>query len=79
MEYQVSGEVTSVDDVEMLAVLEWLKDNYGTEINNAQAIGKTKQVIFNLTMSSFADAVTTITALKTQFGVRLVEYNLTVN
>lgn len=79
MEYQIHGKITSADDAEMLSVLEWLKDNYGTKINDAQATGSTKEIWFGLTEATFAEAVTTITALKAQFSARLIEYNLSMN
>jgi len=63
----------------MLSALEWLKDNYGTKITNAQATGSTKEIWFGLLEVGFNEAVSAITALKAQFTTRLIEYNLTMN
>jgi len=79
MEFQVTGQITSANDTEMLNALEWFKDNRGTKIHDAQATGSTKEIQFGLVESSFSDAVTTISALKAQFGERLIEYNLIMN
>lgn len=79
MEFQITGNITSADDAEMLAALEWFKDNYGLKVTSAQARGSTKEIQFGLVESTFVDAVSTITALKTQFSTRLIEYNLTMN
>ena len=79
MEFQINGKVTSADDSEMLSALEWLKDNYGTKITNAQATGSTKEIWFGLVETTFNSSVTTITALKTQFSARLIEYDLSIN
>lgn len=79
MEFQITGNITSADDAEMLSALEWLKDNYGPKITSAQATGSTKKIQFGLLEATFNDAVATITALKTQFSARLIEYNLTMN
>lgn len=79
MEFQIHGNITSVNDAEMLSALEWLKNNYGPKIHSAQGTGSTKEIQFGLLEATFAEAVTAITALKTQFSTRLVEYNLTMN
>jgi len=79
MEHQVIGKMTSADDTEMLSALEWIKDNYGTKITSCQATGSSKEIRFGLIEATFAEAVTTITALKAQFTTRLIEYDLIMN
>lgn len=79
MEYQIHGKITSADDTEMLATLEWFKDNYATKIQNAQATGSTKEIWFSMLEVGFTEAVSAITALKAQFSTRLIEYDLTMN
>lgn len=71
MEFQINGKITSADDVEMLDVLLWLKDNYGTKIHSAQGVGSTKEISYGIVETTFNDTVATITALKTQFSARL--------
>lgn len=78
MEYQITGKVTSADDAEMLSALEWLKDNYGTKISSAQGIGETKESSFGIVETTFDDTVTSVIALKTQFGTRL-KWTFTMN
>lgn len=79
MEFQIIGKITSTNDTEMLDTLLWLKDNYGTKINNAQATGSTKEIRFSFFEATFNDTVTSITALKTQFTTRLIEYDFIMN
>lgn len=79
MEFQIHGKITSADDAEMLSALEWLKDNYGLKITDAQGTGSTKKIGFGLLEVGFDEAVTTIAALKTQFSTRLIEYDLVMN
>lgn len=71
MEYQINGKITSTNDNEMLNALLWLKDNYGTKISSAQGIGDTKEISYGIVEATFNDTVTSITALKAQFGARL--------
>lgn len=79
MEYQITGEITSTSDAETLSTLEWLKDNYGTKIHNAGATGSTKRIQFGLVETTFNDTVVSLTALKTQFGARLVDWHFSMN
>lgn len=79
MEYQIHGKITSADNTEMMSALEWLKDNYGVKITNAQGTGSTKEIWFSLLEVGFTEAINAITALKAQFDTRLIEYNLIMN
>ena len=79
MEYQIIGKITSANDNEMLDALLWLKDNYGAKIHDAQGTGSTKEIRVGLVETTFIDTVTSIMALKTQFGERLVDYDFIMN
>lgn len=74
MEYQINMEITSANDAEMLDALLWLKDNYGTKVLSGQGVASTKEISLGLIEATFNDTVTAITALKAQFGARLIEY-----
>jgi len=71
LEYHITFEITNADDSEMLTSLEWIKDNHGTKIHDADADGETKIITGELIESVFNDAVTTVSALKTQFTTRM--------
>ena len=78
MVFQIIGQITSTNDSEMLDALLWLKDNYGTKIHSAQGIGDTKEISYRIIEPTFNDTVTSIAALKTQFGIRL-KWTFTMN
>lgn len=79
MEFQITGRITSADDTEMLNALLWLKDNYGTKIHSGSGTGSTRVININLAEPTFNDNVTTIIALKAQFGARLEEWHFIMN
>jgi len=73
VEYMTTFEITSTTDSEMLDALEWIKDNHNSKVNNANASGITKSISVNLVDATFENAVTTVTAFKTQFTTRLAD------
>ena len=76
MEFQIYGKVQELDDAGLLVTMQWLATNYTAKIHGAQAIGAQKVVTFTIMETVYANAVTTLQAMQTQFGAKLEEYNL---
>jgi hypothetical protein len=72
-EYMTEYKITNADDTEMLAALEWIKDNHAAKVHSAHGDGKTKVITLTMIDTTFADAVTSVTAIKTQFTTRLAD------
>lgn len=80
VEYQIYGTIIASDDAEMLSDLTWLKDNYGTIIvdANARNTGTEIKTDFSLIEPTFNEAVTTLNALKSQYGSDFQNYGFQI-
>ena len=66
--YKISATISNTDNAEALATLTYFKDNYSTKIRYVQVVGENKEVHYELEETAYADMITTITALITEFG-----------
>ena len=78
-EYQISIRITNSDDTEALDTLLYLKDTFGTAVNNGMFSSQTKEVIAVMLVGTFSAAVATIQSLKTQFTTRLITCDFQVS
>lgn len=74
--FTVELKISSFDNSYMLDALEWIKTNYGTILDEAEAIGEKKEIVLNIPYDSYDDAVSTLIAFKTHFAERLETFNL---
>lgn len=76
MEFQVYGNIIANDDSDMITILTWFKDTYGTKIHSAQAMWTTKNVSFSIIETVFNDAVDAMINIRTNYLAKLEKLNL---
>lgn len=69
--FRIEGNITSSDQAELLATMNWFATNYGSKIELAEATGSELLFRFGLKEDTYSEATTTLTALQAEFGARI--------
>lgn len=73
--FQLLFDIDSGSDSQMATDMNWVKDNYSSEVHNSSGRSLTKRFKGRLDFTSFSDLVSAITAFKTQFTTSLITYD----
>ena len=69
--FRIKGTITSSNQAELLASMDWFATNYGSKMVGVDASGENLELKFGMDEDNYANMLAAITAIQSQFTTRL--------